>query len=280
MPKHTLNPSRAAEIADLANAVADYYFPNKWIDPEYVIHQSDITLSFNHYGDTFDGMLEWSGTGFHIYCNLARVENCTSTRARFTLGHELGHYFIDSHRNALQSGKVPAHPSFCSERYPELVVEQEAHHFSSNLLMPHERVMKVLDPEKSVVSVAKICSLQRIFDVSFQSAAIRAIESTNTPCAGVMWRTDGKVWYVVSGGFESLGYRKMKRDRQALCPDSATKHCFEKDESHTSKTADGLAKASAWFYGVNAGSAKDLVFAEEAVKLGKHGVFTIVQMMD
>jgi hypothetical protein len=84
------------------------------------------TAETGYYQEAFDGMLEWRDGVFHIYCNLSTVENSTSVRARFTLAHELGHFFIDEHRNALASGRVPAHPSFCNNANPEVQVEAEA----------------------------------------------------------------------------------------------------------------------------------------------------------
>src|SRR5258706_8422087 len=48
--------------------------------------------------------------------------------------YEIGHFFIDEHRNALASGQPP-HPSF--PNHPtENLAEQEANLFSSHLLMP------------------------------------------------------------------------------------------------------------------------------------------------
>jgi hypothetical protein len=110
MARRTLPPERAGEIAEPAHSVADYHFPpDRWIDPEPIVRKLGITLSFGFFGDCFDGMLECRKGRFHIYCNLARVLNSTSGRARFTLGHELGHYFVDLHRIALRSGKAPSH---------------------------------------------------------------------------------------------------------------------------------------------------------------------------
>lgn len=274
MVRSSISPARAEQIADLAEAIADYHFPNKWIDPETVIREIPLTLTFNHYGDTFDGMLEWRKQGFHVYCNLARVKNSTSNRARFTLAHELGHYFIDSHRNALQSGRVPAHPSFCSDANPELTVEQEANHFASHLLMPHDRVLKRIDFGRKLFSIADIDSLKNCFLVSFQSAAIRLIESAgHSACAAIMWRADGKNWPVISPAFRNNCYLKMRRTLADLPPDSATRIC-------DSGMEDGpLVRASTayyWFYGVTKGGARDVILREEAVRLGHHGVFSLV----
>src|ERR1017187_2703000 len=187
MARYVMQESRATEIAELAHSVADFYFPDAWIDPQRVIQDAGVTLSFGYYKDTFDGMLEWKRSGFHVYCNLTRVVNSTSDRARFTLGHELGHYFIDNHRNALRSGKAPSHPSFCSDAQPKLAVEQEANRFASHLLMPADRVIKLISPSRENVSIEDIEGLQRAFLVSFQSAAIRTTQTVQyAKCAGVM----------------------------------------------------------------------------------------------
>lgn len=57
---------------------------------------------------------------------------------RFTLAHELGHYFIDQHRRGLEEGKVRSHGSVV-EFESELPIEQEADTFAASLLMPRER---------------------------------------------------------------------------------------------------------------------------------------------
>src|SRR6266536_585035 len=90
-----LADTRIEEIAELAEAVADEYFPDRKIDPAAIAKAKKITLSFGNYENAFDGLLEYRQGRFHIFANLDRIENADSPRARFTLGHELGHYFID-----------------------------------------------------------------------------------------------------------------------------------------------------------------------------------------
>lgn len=276
MARYRMRQRRFAEIADLADEVAEYYFPDAWIDPEEIIRDAGITLSFNDYGNAFDGMLEWTPRGFHIYCNLGRVENCTSGRARFTLGHELGHYFINEHRTALESGAAPSHPSFCCDSEPDLAVEQEANLFASHLLMPDSRMDKVLSPTRGSASVADIERLKTEFKVSFQSAARRVICSTRAPCcAGVMWRPNGKHWYVVSPAFIAEGYQFMLRRQDDLPPDCATRLRAE-DENAGGELYEGTTVASYWFTRVLPGTARDIILHEEAVRLGPYGVFTFL----
>ena len=110
---------RADELAELAEAVADEHCPRDVVYPEVIASASGITVSFGAYGEGFDGILEHRNGRFHIFCNTDRVGPDDSPRARFTLAHELGHYYIDDHRRALASGGVAPHPSQCdSESSP------------------------------------------------------------------------------------------------------------------------------------------------------------------
>ena len=277
MARRTLGSARASEIAELAHSVADYHFPNRWIDPEPVIRKLGITLTFGYYGDCIDGMLECKKGRFHIYCNLERVLNTTSGRARFTLSHELGHYFIDAHRNALKSGKVPSHPSFCSQPDPASVVEEEADHFASHLLMPADRVAKVFDLDEPGVSLDDIVRMEETFHVSFQSAAIRVLSSTRRgACACIMWQKNGKQWNRVTGPLMDQGLQYPKRDRTSLPEDCATRKAMNAEGDRSGIQTCGTT-ASCWFTGVQPGSHKDIIMIEEAKRLGQWGVFTLLR---
>src|SRR3712207_1573152 len=123
-----ISPDRALDIAELAEEVADTHCPGSRVDPVKIIEANGITFSFGRYANAFDGLLEYQDGRFHIYSNLDRVEDRDGTRARFTLGHELGHFYINEHRNALKKGLAPSHPSFCEYTSTHLV-EREADHF-------------------------------------------------------------------------------------------------------------------------------------------------------
>src|SRR5579883_2839480 len=124
-----LSKEQKEELADLADAVlAEHEAGAKAIDPAPIAIAKGIRLVYGRYGDAFDGMLRHRAGRFSLFCNLDRVEAKKSRRARFTLAHELGHYFIASHRNALQAGLVPHHKSFC-EYESKLFVEQQADSF-------------------------------------------------------------------------------------------------------------------------------------------------------
>jgi hypothetical protein len=102
---------------------------------------------------------------------------------RFTVGHELGHYFLEGHPQHLFKDGSTLHTSntgFVSDdRY-----EQEADAFSASLLMPkslfREAVANVGNGLDAVMALANLC------DMSLTSTAIRYARLTSEPVAVVL----------------------------------------------------------------------------------------------
>ena len=189
--RKAVSATRIQEIAQLAEFIADEHSPDRRVEPEEILTQSGITLSFGRYGDYFDGMLEWQAGRFHVYCNLERVESRGSARARFTLGHEAGHFFIDEHRNALVAGAAPPHGSQC-EFESQNPVEQEADIFASSLLLPRRRFLE--RARGSPPGLAGILELAELFGTSITSTAIRYVQEDLVPCTVIKWNPEGFGW--------------------------------------------------------------------------------------
>lgn len=79
-------------------------------------------------------------------------------RDRFTLAHELGHYFLHS-----EQGKTP----IIAHRYGSTRIEWEANWFAAALLMPRDVFTKVLSQHGDISRVA------RHFGVSISAAEVR-----------------------------------------------------------------------------------------------------------
>lgn len=127
-------------ITELAESIVEYHFGNDGeIIPSEIANAYGITYSLGNYEDAFDGLLEHDNGKFHIYVNLDRQQS--KARQRFTFSHELGHFFIDQHRNALVNGQTPYHSSFTGFA-SENIVEREADFFAACLLMPRNRVVR------------------------------------------------------------------------------------------------------------------------------------------
>ena len=127
--KYDISSYRKQELAELAEFIVEEHFNDSSIDPIRLIQKYGMTYSCGHYKNGFDGLLEHKNGKFHIYLNIDRVKHEYEPRARFTLAHEIGHYVIDEHRNALSSGVALWHPSF-TDFSSDNEVELEADYFA------------------------------------------------------------------------------------------------------------------------------------------------------
>jgi hypothetical protein len=268
-----IKSDHASEIAELAEFLADEYFPNKKIEPLELVREQKITHSFDDFGDAFDGLLEYGAGRFHLYANITRLKHIGSPRARFTFSHELGHYFIDSHRNALKSGLLKPHPSFC-EYESNWEIETEADHFASHLLMPKSRFAK--QARQAQRGIKGITKLADYFGTSMTATAVRYVKEEVVPCAIFKWQPDGKLqWKHLSTETFRARFFKPVETINALPFDSPTAkiHCGEDGGINYLQAGT---TAATWFRHVQAGSDHNVIFIEEAMQLGQFGVLTFL----
>ena len=275
--KRGLPPStaRLRELAEIAEEVAEEFFADDGrIDLHAALRKNRITWSYGMYEEAFDGMLECESGRFHLYCNLNRVERESSARARFTLGHELGHFYIDEHRNELMAGKDLCHGSKCEyeSRNP---VEQEADHFASNLLMPAGRFRQT--SKGYAVGLDGILGLAKSFGTSVTSSAIRYAVLGIRPCAVVKWSSEGTYqWRWLSDEARMGRYWKTVDSVEQVPFDSPTGRALAGDPLTEGRFFQAGTTASAWFPFVSSGSYKDVLLIEQAIILGRFGVLTFI----
>ena len=263
------------EIAELAEAVADEHCPKVPIDPEAIAAAKGITLSFGNYGEAFDGMLEHAGGRFHVFCNVDRVGPRDAPRARFTLAHELGHYYIDEHRNALLAGRAPAHGSQCDHESP-ILAEREADHFAANLLMPAGRFAP--KAKAATPGLEGVLRLAGAFGTSLTSTAIRYAACDPLPCAAIKWDWSGAAWKVLSSGaFQMRFGRTVERPAQ-LAPGSPTARALAREAPPEAGFFQAGTVGAAWFRRVRPGDFRDVVLIEQAIPLGRYGVLTLLHV--
>jgi Zn-dependent peptidase ImmA (M78 family) len=268
-----LSQERRQEICELAEIVADEHCPGIRIEPLAIAKAKGMTVSFGRYEDAFDGLLEHQGERFHIYCNLDRVTRADAPRARFTLGHELGHFYIDEHRNALRLGRAPAHPSFC-EYESKNPVEQEADLFASCLLMPSARFLQ--QAKRLPVGLGGILALARTFGTSVTSTAIRYATLRVKPCVVVKWSPDGYAWKWLSYDAREAGYRKTIESVADIADGSATAQARSGASLPSAGFFQTGTTASAWFPSIPGGAFRNVILIEQAVALGRFGVLTFL----
>jgi hypothetical protein len=190
-PRHRIAPDRERSIAVLAEGLALDAFGHGPVDPERLIEESDgLTMSRGSYGDSFDGMLEYDGTGFHIYANMDRLAQLKEGRGAFTLAHELGHYYIDEHRHWMEENPGKSLPSLLfSSLAKDAPHEREADYFASNLILPRPSFRaRVRAPAPSADIILDTADY---FRCSITSTAIRFCELEPFPCAIIRWSAAG-----------------------------------------------------------------------------------------
>lgn len=140
--------------------------------------------------------------GPDLPCGIILAPGQSRGRERFSVAHELGHYYIPTHR---------ARPTgWCGEE--DMVAlpdsgrqyEWEANDFAAELLMP--RTLFLADARERDPTFEKICELASpaMYDVSVTAAAIRYVEVTREACALVCARAGTIEWVSKS---ESFRYR-------------------------------------------------------------------------
>lgn len=196
--KYDISEYRKQDLSDLAEFIADEYFYDTLICPFKLARKYGISISFNDYGNAFDGLLEHSSGKFHIYLNSAKVKHKYEARVRFTLAHELGHYVIDEHRNALKQGLVPSHPSFTNFS-SDNQVELEADFFASSLLIPKSRLIKEVN--KRIFNLNLVEELSTIFQTSITATLLKFASIGNHPIMIVCTINSKIKWFKYSEDF-------------------------------------------------------------------------------
>lgn len=130
---------RRNDIQSKAEKIANTYFRDGIVRPLEIAEDYDIDVVANRYGKAFKGILVYDRGKFNICLNTDRVKSQHHPEGRLTLAHELGHYFIDEHRNDLILGY---NYSFSGDHCnpSNSIIEQEADHFAVSLLLPDERL--------------------------------------------------------------------------------------------------------------------------------------------
>lgn len=161
-------------------------------------------------------------------------------RTRFSIAHELGHYFLDKHRAHLLQGGA-THESRSEFRTDE-IVEREADSFAAGLLIPCKLARRVVNQgELSLAVIDEVCAM---FNVSRVSAALRAVQLSDFWCAAVGIR-DGQIrWCFRSQPLIEAGlYPPEKKPPES---ESARRN-WRAFESGSMVASSGAAFTKVWF---------------------------------
>ena len=188
---------------------------------------------------------------------------------RFTVGHELGHYFLEGHVDQLFRDGQPLHMS-SSDFISENRYEREADAFSAALLMPKalfSRSCAGLDPGmQTVQQMAALC------ETSLTSTAIRHARLSQYPLAIILSAQQRVLFSIMSPSLKAhRGLTWLKKGMGV--PHDTLTHKFSQNPVNIAqaRSAEGGSNLLDWFDG------QDCDLTEEVIGLGSYGrVLTVL----
>jgi hypothetical protein len=215
-------PARKKKISDLADVISSDFSNGDLTDLIAAAGFESLPVHFDRYDNFFDGMLVYGGGDFHVHINLDKGNSITSKRGRFTLAHELGHFFIDEHRIGLKYGFLEPHQSYNTLNQKPLI-ELEADYFASCLLMPVKKYK--LFCARKPFSFDLINSISENFQTSLIASILRFIEVGSREFMVVVSKQGMTRWFTKSFDFPRFAF-KFKVG-QKVPDDTLTAHYFK-----------------------------------------------------
>lgn len=233
------------------------------LDPFALARSEHPLLKFTlgDFRDAFDGQLEYhrKQNRFLLFLN-TKYDTGQSPgehhpRTRFSMGHELAHYFLEPHRAYLIRGGK-SHGSE-SEFKSDALVEREADAFAAGLLMPSflfsPRVNKT-EPDFDVIQ-----EVASDFQTSILSTAIRTVQLSHFPCGLACIRQSSLAWMFCSNSLIEAGC--YPGERGSLPPETALMAWKEAEGGGlTNRTKEGV--VGDWFRTYDATS-RESIFVYE-----------------
>lgn len=247
----------------------DYGFTDFPVDPLYIAQKEDIDVQAKPPDVTgISGALIFANNDVTL---IYSTEHSNTGFERFSIAHELGHYFLPGHpEEIIKSGGTHMSRANFTENSS---IELEADHFASGLLMPSALVRKALGRQQ--IGLDGILALSEQAGCSRTAAAIRAAESSEYPVAVIMSKGDQVAYAFMSDGFKSLDRLSFLRKGSPL-PNSGTRS-FNADQNNVTQLQRICTETTLvdWF-----GGSRSIRLDEEILGLGKYGYTLTVLSSD
>lgn len=236
---------KAAERAEQILAVTNSL--RKPIDPFAIAASEEtITLIGDDFRQRFDGQLEFhkKQNRFLLFYNnkydCGLSAGAHQPRTRFSVSHELGHFYLDAHHAFLRRGGA-AHRSR-GEFVNDATIEREADAFAAGLLLPSKILRPLVNEDQ--LSLAVVEELAGQFRTSLVSTALRCVALSDFPCAMVGARDGVVAWSATSQAMIAAGFYPPSKGS----PLSRTgRERWPAFESGTARKSEGSAFAREWF---------------------------------
>ncbi len=207
------------------------------------------------------GFLTWFDNNFGIgYSNYISNEGFI----RFTIAHELGHYFLPGHIDKLFSNGNKVHKSH-SGFISDNLYEKQADHFAKCLLMPDKLFLEAL--RNAGEGFAAIESLSIKCQTSITATAINFAQSAEDPVAVIMSCGNKIEWCFVSKALASCNYLRWPKRGSSVPTGTATAE-FNKNQNNIKqgKQVEAWTSLDCWF-----DDGPEFEMKEDVVGLGSYG---------
>ena len=250
---------RDDEIDALADSVLSLYRLSTPVDLAKLAEDEGVELVEGEFGPDFHGRIEYleDERVFAIY-HPGISSEIFPGRVRFTIAHELGHYFIPAHRDMLL--KVLVHDSD-EDFLPGSNIEKQANRFAAALLLPSKLLMEKMG-RKGFLSLVEIKAMANGCCASLQAAAFRYTQFTTEPHLAIVSEDRRIRYYFASEEAQALGFAGL--GNRLVPENSATVHAVS-DPLRAIK--EGATNSEAWF----SERYKRAELWEEAINLGYNG---------
>ena len=242
---YNLSRKRTEALSDLAAYYANTYCPEpSAVYPHIIANALGLPYSLNDYGNAFDGYLENKHGNFHTFLHAKGTDNLYNPRVRFSFAHELGHFIIDEHRNALLNPLTPAHGSTTSLDSP-YEVEREADLFAACLLMPEDRLRKDLQQKynRKPCIAALVNEISDKYQVSYTAAMLRLLNLDYYPIMLVCTHNNKLKWLRYS---EDFPFKRLNLDaNNEISPNTCAGEYFTDGTKYQKKPETVFAEE--WF---------------------------------
>ncbi|MDE3234541.1 MAG: ImmA/IrrE family metallo-endopeptidase [Bacteroidota bacterium] len=262
------------EIAALAEHIAEENISRGKVNLEKIIKKKGITIISGNYGNYFVGELIHKAKKFYIIVNQDMIDPTAPGRLRFTIAHELGHYFIDDHRKLLKKGISLSHNSDYNLN-TKSTLEKEANHFASNLLMPKARFINTA--KKFEPGLKAIIGLKQTFEASFESTAIHYLKQDLNLGIFIKWKMDQSFHYAsYSPSFGKRvgisGAPPIRFEKEYI------ENIFSELDELRGKNdyIENATTLSKWLATISPSSKNDLIGLEQTIPLGNYGWMTFL----
>jgi hypothetical protein len=271
--------SRLLKAGKEADAVVERLGLNAPVDPLAIVHSEKpfLRAGGGDFGNRYDGMLEYhrDKNRFLLFYNTKYdayvLPGTNHPRTRFSIGHELGHYFLDRHRAYLMKSNG-VHPSK-GEFRSDLLVEREADSFAASTLLPTRLARPVVNSAE--LTFKRISEIAGYFNASLICTTFRSVALSDFPCA-VAGIRDGEVaWMFPSSALIQAGIYPNKQ----VLPSNARKPWAEL-QVRVMEQSKNEGRVGDWFNVYEKEDLKQVHVTEEYIPIARVGMLLVLLTMD